>query len=128
MLSRKFPITSPHLAPLPTHSYFLSLAFPCTRKVVLHEPGNGVPLGGILSSCLQVSPDQWFSTSLMLWPFNTGPHVGDSQPKLIFLLLLHSCNFATVMSHNVNVCLLMVLGDLCEKVVCDPQVENHVSK
>jgi hypothetical protein len=31
MLSQKFPIpTPPHPTPLPTHSYFLALAFPCT--------------------------------------------------------------------------------------------------
>ena len=30
MLSRKFPIPSPSPAPLPTHSCFLTLAFPCT--------------------------------------------------------------------------------------------------
>ena len=30
MLSRKFPIPSLHPAPLPTHSHFLALAFPCT--------------------------------------------------------------------------------------------------
>ena len=31
MLSQKFPIPSLHTAPLPTHSHFLALAFPCTR-------------------------------------------------------------------------------------------------
>ena len=30
MLSRKFPIHSLRPAPLPTHSRFLALAFPCT--------------------------------------------------------------------------------------------------
>ena len=30
MLSQKFPIHSPSPAPLPTHSCFLALAFPCT--------------------------------------------------------------------------------------------------
>ena len=30
MLYRKFPIPSPYPAPLPTHSYFLALAFPYT--------------------------------------------------------------------------------------------------
>jgi hypothetical protein len=30
MLSQKFPIRSPCPAPLPTHSHFLALAFPCT--------------------------------------------------------------------------------------------------
>ena len=30
MLSQKFPIPSPCSAPLPTHSHFLALAFPCT--------------------------------------------------------------------------------------------------
>ena len=30
MLSQKFPIPSTHPDPLPTHSHFLALAFPCT--------------------------------------------------------------------------------------------------
>ena len=30
MLSQKFPIPSLRPAPLPTHSHFLALAFPCT--------------------------------------------------------------------------------------------------
>ena len=30
MLSQKFPIPSLCPAPLPTHSYFLTLTFPCT--------------------------------------------------------------------------------------------------
>ena len=31
MLFRKFPILSPHPAPLPAHSHFLVLAFSCTE-------------------------------------------------------------------------------------------------
>lgn len=30
------------------------------------------------------------------------------------LLLLHNCNFATVMNHNVNICLQMDLGSPCK--------------
>ena len=53
MLSRKFPIPSLSLAPLPTHSHFLALAFPCigaykvcnTKEASL--PSDG-PLGHLL--------------------------------------------------------------------------------
>ena len=32
MLSQKFPIQSLHPAPLPTHSCFLAMAFPCIES------------------------------------------------------------------------------------------------
>ena len=37
MLSRKFPILSLYPVPLPTHSHFLALAFPCTRACQLYK-------------------------------------------------------------------------------------------
>ena len=43
-----------------------------------------------------------FSTSQMLWPFNTVLHVVVTASHKIALLLLHNCNFATVMSCHVN--------------------------
>jgi len=43
---------------------------------------------------------------------------GDPPIIKLFLLLLHNCNFATVMNHNVNICVYrQVLGDLCERVL-----------
>lgn len=45
----------------------------------------------------------WFSTFLILIPFNTVPHVVVT-PDCKILLLLHNCNFATVMNHNANIC------------------------
>lgn len=44
---------------------------------------------------------QWFSTFLMLQTFNTA--VVTLNQKIISLLL-YSCNFATVVNSNVNVC------------------------
>ena len=38
----------------------------------------------------------------MLQPFNTVPHVMVTDNPKIISLLLHNCNFATVMNHNVN--------------------------
>lgn len=35
----------------------------------------------------------------------------------LFSLLLHICNFATVINCNINICFLMVLDNACEKVV-----------
>jgi hypothetical protein len=37
MLSQKSPIPSPHIAPLLTHSYFLSLVFPCTGAYKVYK-------------------------------------------------------------------------------------------
>ena len=37
MLFRKSPIPSPHPAPLPTHSCFLTLVFPCIGAYNLHK-------------------------------------------------------------------------------------------
>jgi hypothetical protein len=52
-----------------------------------------------------------------------------------FLLLLHNCNFATVMNHNVNIhAFRPVLVDPCERVIWPPKgvtthwAENHWSK
>jgi hypothetical protein len=45
--------------------------------------------------------EQWFSTFLKLQPLNTVPH-GVVTPDHLFSLLLHNCNFVTVMDHNVN--------------------------
>jgi hypothetical protein len=45
---------------------------------------------------------QWFSTLLMLQPFNTVPYVVVTPAIKLLSLLLHNCNFATVMNHNVN--------------------------
>ena len=37
MLSQKFLIPSPHPAPLPTHSHFLALAFPCNGAYKVYK-------------------------------------------------------------------------------------------
>jgi hypothetical protein len=44
MLSRKFPIPSSHPAPLPTHSHFLALAFPCTKYKFCKTKGPLFPV------------------------------------------------------------------------------------
>jgi hypothetical protein len=45
MLSRKFPIPSLHPAPLPIHSFFLALAFPCTEAYkVCNTKGHLFPM------------------------------------------------------------------------------------
>ena len=51
--------------------------------------------------------EQWFLTFLVLQAFNIVPHVVVNPPPptiKLFLLLLQNCNFATVMNHNVNIC------------------------
>ena len=58
--------------------------------------------------------EQWFSTVWMQRPFNTLPHVVLTPNHEIILLLLHNCNFATVMNSNVNIWLAGCL-------ICDPQ-------
>jgi len=44
--------------------------------------------------------DQWFPTFLMLWPV---PHVALTPKHNVISLLLHNCNFATVMNCNINI-------------------------
>ena len=68
---------------------------------------------------------QWLSSFLMLYPFNTVPLgvVTLPPPIKLFLLLLHKCNFAIVMNHNVN---MFGLG-ICQRGH-DSQVENLCSK
>ena len=46
---------------------------------------------------------QWFSTFLMLQPFNTVIHIMVSPNHKIISLPLHHCNFSTVMNGNVNI-------------------------
>ena len=46
----------------------------------------------------------WLSSFLVLWPFNTVPHVVVTPTIKLFSLLLHNCNFATVMNNNANIC------------------------
>ena len=66
--------------------------------------------------------EQWFSAFLMPWPFNnTVPHVVVTSNHKIILLLLHNCNFATVINHNVNIWYVT-------QRVYDPQVENHCTR
>jgi hypothetical protein len=62
----------------------------------------------VVSSCHSgcLNPlEQWFSTFLVLQLFNTVPHAVVTLPthRKIILLLLHNCNFASVMNHNVNI-------------------------
>jgi hypothetical protein len=44
------------------------------------------------------------SAFLRLPPFNTAPHVLVAPTIMLFLLLLHNHNFATVLNCNVNIC------------------------
>lgn len=46
---------------------------------------------------------QWVSTFLMLQPLNQFLMLGWPPKHNIILLLLHDCNFATDMNHNVNI-------------------------
>ena len=47
--------------------------------------------------------EQWFSTFLMLQPFNMVPHVVVTPTHKIILLLLHNYSFATVVNCNLNI-------------------------
>lgn len=76
--------------------------------------------------------NQWFSTFLKLWLFNTAPHAVVTSNHKIIPMLLH----AIVKNHNVeNVisAFLTVLGYPCERALeyqkdCNPQVENQCFK
>jgi hypothetical protein len=49
------------------------------------------------------SIEQWFLTFLMLEPFNIVPHIVVIHNHKIISLLLHNCNFPTVVNRNVNI-------------------------
>ena len=61
----------------------------------------------------------WSRAFLMLGLFNTVPRVVVAPTVTVCLFLLHNYNSATVMNNNVNVnvCLLVVLGNPCERFV-----------
>ena len=52
---------------------------------------------------MMIPVEQWFSTFLILRPFNTVPHLVVTPNHKIILLLIHNCNFATVMNYSVNI-------------------------
>lgn len=52
----------------------------------------------------------------MLWPFNAVPHVVVTHNHKIILLLLHSCDFATVMNHSVSICYATPEGVLTHRL------------
>jgi hypothetical protein len=75
----------------------------------------------------------WFSTFVMVWPFNAVPHVWWPLTIELFSLLLHNSNFATAMSHHVNICLfqwaqMKGLNDPPPQRACYPQVESIWSR
>lgn len=45
---------------------------------------------------------QWFSTFLMLQPYNRVSHIVQTSTLNTFSLLLHDCNLVAVMNGNVN--------------------------
>lgn len=47
--------------------------------------------------------DQWLSTFLVLGCLNAVIHAVLTPHQKIILLLLHRCNFVTVMNRNVNI-------------------------
>lgn len=63
-----------------------------------------MPVGGFQKGQWETekSLELWFSAFLMLWPFNTVPQVVLTPNHKVISLLLHNCNFATVVNRNVN--------------------------
>jgi hypothetical protein len=47
---------------------------------------------------------------------NTAPHVVVTPTITLFLVLLHNCDFATIIKHKYLIC-RMVLGDARERVI-----------
>jgi hypothetical protein len=56
-----------------------------------------------LKSCSYHHLEHWFSTFLMLWPFNIVLHVVVTQTIKLFCCYFQNCNFATVMNYNINI-------------------------
>lgn len=80
--------------------------------------------------CPHICIAQRFSTLLMLWPFNTVLMLWWPPTTKLLLLLLHKCNFATHMDHNINnlICrwpqATPVKGSFYLQRGCEPWVEN----
>lgn len=47
--------------------------------------------------------NQWFSTFLKLWAYNSVPYAVMTPIIKLFLLLFHDCNFTTGMNYDVNI-------------------------
>ena len=54
---------------------------------------------------------------LLTRPFRAAPHTVVTPTTKVFMVLPHSCIFATIMNFNVNICFPVVLGDPCEGVI-----------
>lgn len=63
--------------------------------------------------------DLWFATFLILQSFNSVPHTVVNPNHEIILLLLHNCNFATILNHNVNIWYV-------EYLICDFYEVNSI--
>lgn len=72
-----------------------------TSATSAEKPKVGTLKVWVNSSSL--SPKQWFSTFPMPHLFKTVPHVVVTSNHEIISLLLHNCNFTTLMNHNVNI-------------------------
>lgn len=70
---------------------------------------------------LWFSLQQWSSTFLRLGLFNIVPHVVVTPSHKIMSLLLHNCNLATVMNHNVKYLLFRIYDSRKNH---NPQVEK----
>jgi hypothetical protein len=83
-----------------------------------------------VKNLIMVSLEQWFSIYLILWPFNTLPHVSGTLNHKIISPLLHNCNFTTVMNHNVSIhvlwwsCVFLVKGSFSSQRGHGPQAEK----
>jgi hypothetical protein len=76
---------------------------------VLSGQGHIVNIWELLLLFLSLfSLHEWFSTFLMMGPFNTVPHVAVTPNHKTTLLLLHNCNFVNVITRG-----------------CNPQVKNR---
>ena len=78
---------------------------------------------GRLTAYITLHLAQWFSPLPTLPPFKTVSHVVLTPTIILFLLLLHKCNFATVMGCKAN-----TFGDLVCQRGHNPQVQNHWSR
>lgn len=71
----------------------------------------------------QKDQEHWFSAFLRLQPFNTVPDVKTPTIQL-FSMQLHCSNFATVVSHNTNICAFQWSEATPVKGPLDPQRGN----
>ena len=76
--------------------------FPHSLFIFLQTSGSRAETLSCRPMAFPKTVELWFSTFLMRRPFSTVSHVVLTPNRKIISLLLHNCNFGTIVNHNHN--------------------------